>query len=300
MRKYGGLRHKIPVTFLCMTLGTLAITGVGIPFSYDLIGLPIGFAGFVSKDAIIEGAYASHNAAAGFGFTMLVIAAAFTSFYSWRLVFLTFFGETRDKKHYDHAHESPGVMMWPLYLLSAGAVLAGMVFYYPFIGGESAEDWFNVAIFMGEANHVMHDSHYVPAWVKLSPFVAMLGGLFVAWVMYVKSPSLPRELAERHYGLYKFLLNKWYFDELYALIFVRPAMWIGKTLWKKGRRRHRRRHHQRAGNGRGALLHPALGPGAVGLRLPLCVRDADRHLGPDNLAERRRGGALRWTTSSRW
>ena len=234
MRKYGGLRKKIPVTFLCMTLGTLAITGVGIPFSYDLVHLPIGFAGFVSKDAIIEGAYASHNIASGFAFTMLVIAAAFTSFYSWRLVFMTFFGETRDKKHYDHAHESPAVMMWPLYLLSAGAVLAGMAFYYPFIGGESAEAWFNVALFMGEANHVMHDSHYVPAWVKLSPFLAMLAGLVTAWIMYIKSPSLPRELAERHYGLYQFLLNKWYFDELYHWIFVRPAMWIGRTLWKKG------------------------------------------------------------------
>jgi NADH-quinone oxidoreductase subunit L len=234
MRKYGGLRHKIPVTFWMMMLGTLAITGVGIPFSYDMFGLPIGFAGFVSKDAIIEGAFAAETGFGEFGYALLVIAALFTSFYSWRLIFLTFYGEPRDKKHYEHAHESPKVMLWPLYVLGAGAVAAGVIFYMPFIGGESAEEWFGAAIFMAESNHVMHDSHYVPWWVKLSPFAAMLIGLGTAYWFYIAQPSLPRELAERHHGLYKFLLNKWYFDELYDWVFVRPAMWVGRTLWKRG------------------------------------------------------------------
>ncbi len=130
MRKYGGLRKKIPVTFWMMMLGTLAITGFGIPLSGDLF-MPLGFAGFVSKDAIIEGSWAAHSAQGEFAFWLLVIAAVFTSFYSWRLIFLTFFGETRDRKHWEHAHESPSVMMWPLYILGAGAVLAGMLFYEP-------------------------------------------------------------------------------------------------------------------------------------------------------------------------
>lgn len=233
MRKYGGLRKKIPVTFAMMMLGTLAITGVGIPFSGDFL-MPLGFAGFVSKDAIIEGAYAAGTSVGEFSFVLLVVAAAFTSFYSWRLIFLTFYGETRDKKHFDHAHESPGVMMWPLYILGAGAVLAGMLFYGDFIGHNS-EEWFGAAIYMNhDVNHVMHESHNVPAWVKLSPFIAMLGGFAVSYWFYIVNPALPRELAERHHGLYKFLLNKWYFDELYALIFVRPAMWLGSFLWKKG------------------------------------------------------------------
>ncbi len=233
MRKYGGLRKKIPVTFAMMMIGTLAITGVGIPFSYDVIGMPIGFAGFVSKDAVIEGAWAAHSFQGEFGFWLLLTAAAFTSFYSWRLIFLTFYGEPRDRKHWEHAHESPSVMMWPLYILGTGAVIAGVAFYGPFVG-HGAEHWFETAIFMGEENHVLHDFHYVPYLVKLSPFLAMLLGLGVAYWFYIANPALPRELAERHHGLYKFLLNKWYFDELYGLIFVRPAMWFGRFLWKRG------------------------------------------------------------------
>ncbi|MEO1689284.1 MAG: NADH-quinone oxidoreductase subunit L, partial [Pseudomonadota bacterium] len=233
MRKYGQLREKIPVTFAMMLLGTVAITGVGIPFSYDAIGLPIGFAGFVSKDAIIEGAFAAGTASGAFAFWALVIAAAFTSFYSWRLIFLTFFGETRDRKHWEHAHESPAVMMWPLYILAGGAVIAGMAFYGAFVG-KGAEDWFGPSLFMAADNHVLHDFHYVPSLVKLAPFIAMAGGLAVAIWFYMLQPGLPKALAERHAPLYRFLLNKWYFDELYDLVFVRPAMWLGTFLWKQG------------------------------------------------------------------
>ncbi|MEM7616442.1 MAG: NADH-quinone oxidoreductase subunit L, partial [Pseudomonadota bacterium] len=144
MRNYGGLRHKVPVTFWAMMIGTLAITGVGIPLSYDMFGLPIGFAGFVSKDAIIEGVYAGHSV---YAFGMLVIAALFTSFYSWRLMFMTFYGEARGNAHtHDHAHESPRNMTVPLMVLAVGAVLAGMVYYNAFVGKKS-ETFFGPAVY---------------------------------------------------------------------------------------------------------------------------------------------------------
>ena len=233
MRNMGGLKAKLPVTWLVMLLGTLAITGVGIPLLY-ILHIPIGFAGFVSKDVIIESAYAAETSVSGMAFALLVIAAAFTSFYSWRLMFMTFYGESRADHHtYDHAHESPPVMLWPLYLLALGAVLAGMQFYPDFVGDREAA-WWGPAIFTAESNHVLHDSHDVPTWVKLSPFVAMLGGLAVAYLMYVLQPSLPGALAKRHGALYRFLLNKWYFDELYDIVFVGTAKALGRFFWKKG------------------------------------------------------------------
>lgn len=228
MRKMGGLASKIPATYYMMLAGTLAITGVGVPLTH------IGFAGFLSKDMIIESTFAGHNDAAHYAFWMLVAAACMTSFYSWRLIFMTFHGSTRADAHtFDHAHESPRVMMIPLYVLAAGAVLAGMIWYGDFVGHHEGE-WWAAAIFNGADNHVLHDAHDVPKWVKISPFIAMLVGLILAYIMYIRSPSLPKALAERHQVLYEFLLNKWYFDEIYDAIFVRPAMWIGQFLWKRG------------------------------------------------------------------
>jgi NADH-quinone oxidoreductase subunit L len=233
MRNMGGLKDKIPVTFAMMMIGTLAITGVGVPLLY-IFDIPIGMAGFVSKDVVIESAYASTSDAAGYAFLLLLLSAAMTSFYSWRLMFMTFYGPTRADHHtYDHAHESPKVMMIPLYVLAAGALLAGMEFYPDFVGHHEGAFWAG-SIFTGEGNTVLHDAHYVPTWVKLSPFVAMLLGLAIAHRMYIRSPELPAQVAARHEGLYKFLLNKWWFDELYHVIFVRPAMWIGRLFWKKG------------------------------------------------------------------
>ncbi|ALG89896.1 MULTISPECIES: NADH-quinone oxidoreductase subunit L [Actibacterium] len=280
MRNYGGLRKKIPLTYWAMMIGTLAITGVGIPLT------SIGFAGFLSKDAIIESAYAGGT---GYAFWMLVIAACFTSFYSWRLMFMTFFGTARGDKHtHDHAHESPRVMLIPLGVLAIGAIFSGMVFYGPFFGdhdklnrffgipahevaaeaghgteetagdaahGEVATD--NAAtmadtgpaetaaahsagtapvgaIFMGPDNHVIDDAHHAPAWVKVSPFIAMLIGLAVAYLFYIVNPALPKKLAESQRPLYLFLLNKWYFDEVYDFLFVRPARWLGGFLWRRG------------------------------------------------------------------
>lgn len=321
MRNYGGLRKKIPLTFWAMLIGTLAITGVGIPLTH------VGFAGFLSKDAVIESAYAS---GVGYAFWLLVIAALMTSFYSWRLMFLTFWGAPRPQKvwdaeikteeevqpvpghgahdshghddhdHHDplhahhHAHESPPVMTVPLGVLALGAIFSGMIWYGSFFGdnvprffglpeaaheqaegdhgapldGTVAEDahgepagaathaaagaasdpaeetaadghsslagFERGAIFMRSDNHVMHDAHYVPTWVKLSPFIAMLIGLGLAWLMYIRYPNAPAKLAAQQPALYQFLLNKWYFDQIYHFLFVRPALWIGRKLWTGG------------------------------------------------------------------
>jgi len=228
MRNYGGLRHKMPYTFWAMMIGTLAITGVGIPFTY------IGFAGFFSKDAVIESAYA--GTAGGYAFWMLVIAALFTSFYSWRLMFLTFFGTPRGKSHtHDHAHESPMTMIAPLGVLALGATFAGVIWYGPFFGStEQVTDWFGDSILMIESNTVLHDAHYVSAWVKVSPFIAMLIGFVTALWFYVLDPSMPGRVAQTNRPLYLFLLNKWYFDEIYDWIFVRPTHWLAAALWKRG------------------------------------------------------------------
>ncbi|QKV17960.1 NADH-quinone oxidoreductase subunit L [Oricola thermophila] len=237
MRKMGGLRKHIPVTYWMMIVGTLALTGVGIP------GTLFGTAGFFSKDAIIESAYVGHNPAAGFAFGLLVIAALFTSFYSWRLIFMTFHGKPRasaDVMH--HVHESPQVMLVPLFVLAAGALLAGFLFHDSFIGhaaeGAHHEGWYNefwrTALYAGPDNHVLAEFHHVPAAVKWSPFIVMLLGLLTAWYMYIRSPQTPKALAAQHEGLYKFLLNKWYFDELYDFLFVKPAVRLGHFLWKRG------------------------------------------------------------------
>lgn len=227
MRNYGGLKDKLPMTFWAMLIGTLAITGVGIPLTM------IGFAGFVSKDAIIESVFASGTT---YAFAVLVFAAGLTSFYSWRLMFLTFWGTPRgNKQTHEHAHESPKTMLIPLAVLAVGSVLAGMVFYGPFFGStDQVREYFGAAIFMAEDNNLVSEAHYVPAWVKVSPFVAMLIGLGVAYLFYIRDTSLPKRLAETFPGAYQFVLNKWYFDEIYEFLFVRPSKAIGHFLWKKG------------------------------------------------------------------
>jgi NADH-quinone oxidoreductase subunit L len=263
MRHYGGLRHKMPRTFWAMLIGTLAITGVGIP----LTGW-IGFAGFASKDAVIESAYV--GSAGGYAFWMLVVAALFTSFYSWRLMFLTFWGTPRGNKHtHEHAHESPNVMLVPLGVLAIGAIFSGAIWYSSFFGktnevvsffggqyGEPRQELVEAVadrspkaselnyvmdsapgeagIYIRPENTVLHEAHYVPTWVKLAPFIAMLIGLGTAYQMYIRRPDLPGKLAENQRPLYEFLLNKWYFDELYDLVFVRPAKSVGGVLWKRG------------------------------------------------------------------
>ncbi|WP_105984718.1 MULTISPECIES: NADH-quinone oxidoreductase subunit L [unclassified Brucella] len=228
MRRMGGLRKLIPVTYWMMIISTVAITGLGIP------GTVIGTAGFFSKDAIIEAVFASHNLASGYASTLLIVAALFTSFYSWRLIFMTFFGKPRASAEVmHHVHESPPVMLVPLLILGIGAILAGVLFKELFFGHEYVEFW-KGSLFTSTANQLLEEHHHVPLWVKLSPFVAMVIGFVVAWIFYIRAPEMPKALAARHRGLYQFLLNKWYFDELYDFLFVRPARWLGRLFWKGG------------------------------------------------------------------
>ncbi len=287
MRNYGGLRKKIPYTFWAMLIGTLAITGVGIPLT------EIGFSGFLSKDAIIESSWGGEGAAATYAFWLLVLSAAMTSFYSWRLIFMTFFGEARgSRKTHAHAHESPWTMLAPLGVLALGSIFAGMLWFGAFFGEhEEVADFFGIpgahaeagvaeadgagldaateeaaegdvegavsaltepvdteelehaavvappgagAIYMSPDNHVMDEAHHAPLWVKVSPFVAMLSGFVLAWLMYIRQPSLAPALAANQRPLYRFLLNKWYFDELYDWLFVRRARELGRFLWRRG------------------------------------------------------------------
>jgi NADH-quinone oxidoreductase subunit L len=239
MRHMGGLGRAIPMTALMMLIGTIALTGFP------------GTAGFFSKDAIIEAAYASHTPGAQFAFFATVTAACMTSFYSWRLFFMTFMQEPRwgaagastnshashdnhgDHHHAHEPHESPLVMLLPLALLAVGALYAGFAFKEQFIGHTYDAFW-KGALFIGPNNHILHDMHAVPVWVKLSATVAMLLGLVLAAWFYVVDPRKPAELAASQPLLYRFLYNKWYFDEIYDAIFVRPAMWLGRFLWKRG------------------------------------------------------------------
>jgi len=266
MRYYGGLRRHIPLTFWAMTAGTLAITGVGIYW------LHAGFAGFHSKDAILEAAFASGSEHGMLAFWVGVVAALMTSFYSWRLVFLTFFGKPRwaQSEHIQHAvhdahghddhpaeegaaahdahghdhghahatddgtagyhpHESPVSMLVPLGVLTVGAIFAGFVFSPAFL--EGAKFW-NGSLFYDE--HLMHAMHGVPLWVKLSATVVMLLGLATAWYAYIKNPSFPAKSVAQFGVLHRFVYNKWYFDELYNAVFVRPAFWLGRVFWKQG------------------------------------------------------------------
>jgi NADH-quinone oxidoreductase subunit L len=220
MRKMGALAPTIRITWAMMLIGNLALTGFP------------GTAGYFSKDAIIESAYAAHSFAGPFAFGLLVIAAFCTSFYSWRLAFMTFNGKSRaDAGVMDHSHESPLVMLIPLWVLALGAILAGIVFEPYFIGHEQALFWGASIAPQEEAIHRMHES---PEWVKYSPLVAMILGFLLAFLFYIRNTELPKKLASMHWPVYQFLLNKWYFDELYDFIFVNPAKWLGRFLWKQG------------------------------------------------------------------
>jgi NADH-quinone oxidoreductase subunit L len=227
MRKMGGLAPHIRLTWAMMLVGTFALTGVGIPG----IG---GFAGFYSKDTIIESVYAAGTSPAMFAFGLLVIAAFCTSFYSWRLAFMTFNGKTNaDAETVSHIHESPKVMLVPLYILAAGAILAGWLFEAYFIGHDEALFW-GKALYRAPENEILHNMHLVPELVKWSAFIAMISGFALSFLFYIRDTSIPKRLAAMHEPIYQFLLNKWYFDELYDFLFVRPAMRLGRFLWKTG------------------------------------------------------------------
>ncbi|MGY4570684.1 MULTISPECIES: NADH-quinone oxidoreductase subunit L [Bradyrhizobium] len=220
IRNMGGLWRKIPYTFAVMCIGTLALTGFPL------------FAGYFSKDAIIEAAYAAHNPFATYAYLLTIAAAGLTSFYSWRLIFKTFFGEPHDQKHYEAAHESPVWMLVPIGVLAAGSILAGLPFKELFVNPHGVEEFFRESVKMNP--HILEDMEHMPGWLAPLPTVMMALGLFISYLFYIRRPYLPVELAQQQPMLYQFLLNKWYFDELYDWIFVRPAKWLGYTLWKKG------------------------------------------------------------------
>jgi NADH-quinone oxidoreductase subunit L len=274
MRYYGGLWKKIPWTFAAMTAGTLAITGVGVA------GL-FGFAGFYSKDAIIEAAFASGSTSGGIAFAVAVFAALLTSFYSWRLVFLTFFGKPRwaGSEHIQHAvhdahghghhdahgqeahpdeegaghepstheamhhhpvegdagyhpHESPAAMLIPLALLSIGAIFAGWAFAPFFLDPERGAAFWAGSVAFNE--HLMHAMHGIPELSMLSATIVMILGFLIAYWAYIADRTIPARFTAQFRVLYDFLLHKWYFDELYHVLFVVPAFWLGRVLWKKG------------------------------------------------------------------
>jgi NADH-quinone oxidoreductase subunit L len=221
IRHMGGLWRKIPFTYATMLVGTLALTG--FPFT----------AGYFSKDAIIEAAAAGKNPMASYGFVMTVAAAALTAFYSWRLIFKTFHGEPHDRHHYDAAHESPKVMLVPLALLAIGSIAAGWPFLTLFTGHDVGE-FFRESLKFGPNKSVLEDMEHLPLLISITPTVMMVAGFLVAWQFYIRRPDIPEELARQQNVLYRFLLNKWYFDEIYDFLFVRPAMWLGRLFWKGG------------------------------------------------------------------
>ncbi len=221
IQRMGGLKDRIPFTYWVMVIGTLALTGFPLT------------AGYFSKDAIIEAAYVGKNPMAVYAFAATTAAAALTAFYSWRLIFVTFHGRPRDRHLYEHAHESPMVMLLPLGFLAAGSVLSGFPFKELFVG-HGVEEFFRESLTFAPTNRVLEELHHVPHAVVLLPTLMLAAGFSVAWIFYIRSPHLPVELARQHEPLYRFLLNKWYFDELYDLIFVRPSFWLGRVLWKIG------------------------------------------------------------------
>jgi NADH-quinone oxidoreductase subunit L len=259
MRFYGALRKKIPLTFWVMIAGTLAITGVGFG--------PLGFAGYWSKDAIIESAFASGSVPGGIAAWLGVVAALLTSFYSWRLIFLTFYGKPRwaGSEHIQHAvhhtpeadasegagdnehapahspvtgtagyhpHESPWTMLVPISLLALGAVFAGQIFHGTFVGPEAGSEFWRSSIAFSA--HLAEAAESIPFVLKMMPLVAWIIGLWIAWNNYIRDPDAPAAFVAVFPGVYKFVLNKWYFDELYDRIFVRPAWWLGRLFWKGG------------------------------------------------------------------
>ncbi|WP_157505649.1 NADH-quinone oxidoreductase subunit L [Geminicoccus roseus] len=220
MRKMGGIWRKIPYTYAMMWIGSLAL--MGVPF----------FAGYYSKDAILEAAYASHAPFAGYAFWLGLAAAFLTAFYSGRLLWMTFHGKPRADHHtMEHVHESPWVMLVPLFCLAAGAVFAGWL-------AKGALDpdaaWWGGAIFMAHEPNIMEELHHVPALVKFAPLIVGIAGFGLSWVFYLMMPGIPGRLASAARPVYLFLLNKWYFDELYDRIFVRPSKMIGSALWRGG------------------------------------------------------------------
>ena len=222
MRKMGGIWRAIPVTYALMWIGSLALAGIP------------PFAGYYSKDIVLEAAWGANTNIGLYAFWLGIGAAAMTAFYSWRLLFMTFHGAARaDDKVMAHVHESPKVMILPLFVLAAGACFAGYIGYENFVGTKTAVFWGNSILVLGH-HPSLENAHHVPLWVKYLPLVVGLAGIGLAYLMYILRPDLPARLAATFQRLYLFALNKWYFDELYDYLFVRPAFVLGRGFWKTG------------------------------------------------------------------
>ena len=224
IRKMGGIWRLIPFTFAVMIIGNLALTGIP-PLS-----------GYYSKDMVIEAAHAAHTWVGNYAFAMGIAAALLTSFYSWRLTFLTFFGSPRaDKQIMDHVHESPKIMTIPLAGLALGAMFAGMIGYNIFVGEGRQEFWGNAITVFASQDSIANVLEFHPEfYIKYLPLFVSLLGLGIAYFMYIRRPELPARLVTVFPGVYRFLLNKWYFDELYNYIFVKNAFRYGQLFWKGG------------------------------------------------------------------
>jgi len=222
MRKMGGLRSLIPATYLLMWIGSLALAGIW------------PFAGYYSKDLILEASWAAGTGVGHYAYWLGVFAAFLTAFYSWRLIFLTFHGKPRASKEVmAHVHESPPVMIWPLVVLAAGAIFIGMIGYHWFVG-EGREAFWGDSILVLPGHDSIAAAETVPFWVSKLPLAMGLAGIFVAWIAYVVQTGIPAWFVRYFQPIYLFLLNKWYFDELYDAVIVRPTMWLGVRLWKDG------------------------------------------------------------------
>jgi NADH-quinone oxidoreductase subunit L len=222
MRNMGGLYKLIPATHVLMIVGSLSLAGI-FPFS-----------GFYSKDIILEAAWGAHTGIGQYAFWLGITAAFLTAFYSWRLLIMTFYGESRaDETTLAHVHESPKVMILPLVVLALGAIFLGFLTVDYFIGGQSADFWKN-SLFVLESHDALENAHHVPIWVKYLPLVVGVVGIALAYLMYMFAPELPGALAAGFQRTYLFLLNKWYFDELYDKIFIKPSFSLGRGFWKAG------------------------------------------------------------------
>ncbi len=222
MRKMGGIWRMVPITYAVMWIGSLSLAGVP------------PFAGFFSKDTILEAAFAAGSGHGAFAFWLGIAAAFMTAFYAWRLLFMTFHGRPRaEPEVMSHVHEAPRVMTIPLVLLALGAAVAGYVGFDALVG-EARIDFWRASIVVLEGRDPIEAAHHVPLWVKILPLAMAVSGIALAWLMYIGRPDLPGRLASRFRPVYLFLLNKWYFDELYDAVFVRPAHSLGRGLWKSG------------------------------------------------------------------
>jgi len=225
IRKMGGLYKLIPFTWIVMLIGTLGLTGAPL------------MSGYYSKDGIIEAAFVSQTEGNLYAFYLLVLSALLTSFYSWRLIFLTFNGKSNiPTEIFSKIHESPKVMLFPLFILSVFTIFSGVYFVDYFMYHDYQYLW-QSSIYLSENNHVIESIHYVPKWVKYSPLVMMVIGLITAVIFYLLYPKVPKFLSSQFNPVYKFLLNKWYFDEIYEFIFVRNISRIGNFLSNFGDKR---------------------------------------------------------------